>query len=160
VRRCSRTAHGLFLSQVARVVSLAFITIALSRHFGPQRFGSFAFGLAFVHIFSVIAALGLDRVIVRHLVERPKQRSTIIRKAFRLKLTIAFTSYVLMLLSKPRLSARRCLPRIANAAARSGKTAACSAFLLNFAQAKKPPGLQPAGTSNVSFSGFIPPIAL
>jgi PST family polysaccharide transporter len=86
-----------FLNQVARVASLAFITIALSRHFGPQRFGSFAFGLAFVRIFSVIAAFGLDRVIVRHLVDLPDRKSTIIRQAFRLKLTIAFASYILML---------------------------------------------------------------
>jgi PST family polysaccharide transporter len=86
-----------FLNQTARVASLAFITIALSRHFGPQRFGSFAFGLAFVRIFSVLAAFGLDRVIVRYLVEVPEQRSTILRRAFLLKLVIALSSYVLML---------------------------------------------------------------
>jgi len=88
-----------FLNQILRIASLAFITIALSRHFGPQRFGSFIFGLAFVRIFSVIAAFGLDRVIVRHLLESPEQRSTILRQAFLLKLTIAFASYLLMLIA-------------------------------------------------------------
>jgi len=87
-----------FLNQVTRVASLAFITIALSRHFGPQRFGSFAFGLAFVRIFSVVAAFGLDRVIVRHMVELPEQRSAILRHAFLLKLLIASSSYVLMVI--------------------------------------------------------------
>ncbi len=87
------------LNQAVRVAALAFITIALSRHFGPQQFGSFAFGLAFVRIFSVIAAFGLDRVIVRHLVEMPELRSTILRQAFFLKLTLASSSYVLMLLA-------------------------------------------------------------
>ena len=87
-----------FLNQVTRVASLAFITIALSRHFGPQRFGSFAFGLAFVRIFSVVAAFGLDRVIVRHMVELPEQKPAILRNAFLLKLLIAGSSYVLMLI--------------------------------------------------------------
>ncbi len=87
-----------FLNQIMRVAALAFIAIALSRHFGPQRFGAFAFGIAFVRIFSVVAAFGLDRVIVRHLVEQPELRSTIIHSAFRLKLLLAAASYLLMLL--------------------------------------------------------------
>jgi PST family polysaccharide transporter len=97
--RASLISNGAwsFFNQITRVASLAFITIALSRHFGPQLFGSFAFGLAFVRIFGVIAAFGLDRVIVRHLVEQPELRSTIVQRAFRLKLALAFSSYLLML---------------------------------------------------------------
>ena len=65
----SNSAWSL-LNQGARVGTLAVVTIALSRHFGPQLFGSLAFGLAFVRIFAVIAAFGLDRVLVRHLSKR------------------------------------------------------------------------------------------
>ena len=56
--------------------------IALSRHFNPQVFGSLACGLAFVRVFAVIAGFGLDRVIVRHLVECPTESGEIIRRAF------------------------------------------------------------------------------
>ena len=87
-----------FLNQVVRVASLAFLAIALSRHFGPQKFGSFAFGIAFVRIFGVIAAFGLDRVIVRNLVEQPDQKSAILRRSFWLKLALAVSSYAVMLL--------------------------------------------------------------
>ena len=85
------------LNQTVRVASLAAVTIALSRHFGPQRFGSLAVGLALVRVFAVIATFGLDRVIVRHLVDHTERWSAIVREAFWLKLGIAFVGYVAML---------------------------------------------------------------
>ena len=85
------------LNQGARVATLAIVTIALSRHFGPQRFGALAFGLAFVRIFAVMAAFGLDRILVRRLTEMPDQSGEILRLAFRLKLTLALASYAALL---------------------------------------------------------------
>jgi PST family polysaccharide transporter len=92
----SNSAWSL-LSQGARVGTLAVVTIALSRHFGPQRFGSLAFGLAFVRIFAVVAAFGLDRLLVRRLAENPEQAEGTLRLAFRLKLFLALASYATLL---------------------------------------------------------------
>ena len=92
----SNSAWSL-LNQSARVGALAVVTIALSRHFGPQRFGALAFGLAFVRIFAVVAAFGLDRLLVRRLAENPEQTGGILRLAFRLKLFLALASYVALL---------------------------------------------------------------
>jgi len=85
------------LNQFVRVGSLAAITIALGRHFGPQLFGSLAVGFALVRVFAVVATFGLDRVLVRHLVDQEEQAAAIVRKAFWLKLGIAFLSYLTML---------------------------------------------------------------
>lgn len=85
------------VNQGARVATLAVVTIALSRHFGPQRFGTLAFGLAFVRIFAVIAAFGLDRLLVRRLAENPEQAGAILHLAFRLKLVLALASYAALL---------------------------------------------------------------
>ncbi|MEP7071752.1 MAG: flippase [Verrucomicrobiota bacterium] len=85
------------LYQAVRVGTLAGVTIALSRHFGPQRFGSLAFGLAFVRIFAVVAAFGLDRVLVRHLAEPGAENSRVVRSIFGLKLIIAVASYLALL---------------------------------------------------------------
>jgi PST family polysaccharide transporter len=84
-------------NQFVRVGSLAVVMILLSRHFGPQRFGSLAVGLALVRIFAVIATFGLDRIVVRHLVEQSESRPAILREAFWLKLGIAVASYLAML---------------------------------------------------------------
>jgi len=85
------------LNQFVRVGSLAAITIALGRHFGPQLFGSLAVGFALVRVFAVVTTFGLDRVLVRHLVDREEQAAAIVREAFWLKLGIAFLSYLTML---------------------------------------------------------------
>jgi PST family polysaccharide transporter len=92
----SNTAWSI-LNQGTRVATLAIVTIALSRHFGPQRFGTLAFGLAFVRIFAVIGAFGLDRILVRRLAETPQQSSEILRLAFRLKFVLALASYAALL---------------------------------------------------------------
>jgi PST family polysaccharide transporter len=84
-------------NQFVRVGSLALITIALSRHFGPARFGSLAVGLAVVRIFAVVATFGLDRVFVRHLVDEQKRGPVLVREGFWLKLGIGLVSYVAML---------------------------------------------------------------
>jgi O-antigen/teichoic acid export membrane protein len=97
-RRLWASGAWSFSSQVTRVGSLAIVMVALSRHFGPQRFGAFAFAMAFVRLFGVLAAFGLDRVIVRHLVEHPHARSTIVSRAFAIKLALGAASYVSMLL--------------------------------------------------------------
>src|SRR3954465_1803664 len=85
------------LNQFVRVGSLALITVVLGRHFGPQRFGSLAVGLALVRIFAVIATFGLDRIVVKHFVEQSESGSSILREAFWLKLGIAAVSYLAML---------------------------------------------------------------
>jgi polysaccharide transporter, PST family len=101
----SNSAWSL-LNQGARVGALAVVTIALSRHFGPQRFGALAFGFAFVRIFAVIAAFGLDRVLVRHFVETDGDSRATLRSAFGLKLGIALLSYLalvaIVFLADPR----------------------------------------------------------
>ncbi len=87
------------LNQVTRVGTMAIVMIALSRHFGPERFGTLAFGFAFVRIFAVIAAFGLDRILVRHLAECTGDPSAILRGAFRLKFFIALGSYLALMVT-------------------------------------------------------------
>ena len=81
-------------NQLTRVGSLALVTIALSRHFGPERFGSLVVALAFVRIFAVVATFGLDRILVRHIVDQEPNASAIVREAFWLKLGTAGLSYI------------------------------------------------------------------
>ena len=85
------------LNHVVRVGSLAAVIIALSRHFGPQRFGALAVGLALVRVFAVVASFGLDRVVVRHLLDQEERSAAIVRETFWLKLGIALLSYLAML---------------------------------------------------------------
>ena len=85
------------LNQLGRVGSLAIVTIALSRHFGPARFGALAYGLAFVRIFAVIADVGLDRILVRQFVEVGESSRALLGHALRLKFVFAVISYAALL---------------------------------------------------------------
>src|ERR1700736_5210941 len=85
------------LNQITRVATLAVVTIAARRPFGPKPFGSLAFGLAFVRIFAVIAAFGLDRIVVRHLIAFADARRSILKAAIRVKFGIALASYATLL---------------------------------------------------------------
>lgn len=85
------------LNQLARVGALALVTIALSRHFGPNSFGALAVGLALVRIFAVIATFGLDRVIVTRLAQDETGAEALLHTALRLKLLIALASYAILI---------------------------------------------------------------
>src|SRR6266404_482945 len=78
----ARNGAWSLLNQIVRVGSLALVIVALGRHFGPQRFGSLAVGLALVRIFAVVASFGLDRVMVRHLVDEEERAAAITREGF------------------------------------------------------------------------------
>jgi hypothetical protein len=43
----------------------------VARYLGPSRFGGFNFALAFVALFSPLATLGIERIVVRDLVDHP-----------------------------------------------------------------------------------------
>lgn len=63
-----------------------FVSVWVARYLGPEQFGVFNYALAFVALFSALATLGLDSIVVRALVRSPDAREEIIGTAFFLKL--------------------------------------------------------------------------
>ncbi len=81
-------------SQAARAAALAVVTIAVTRHLGPQGYGVFALAMAVVKIAMVLAGLGLERVVVRQLVLQPAGSRAILRRAFLLRAGFGAAAYV------------------------------------------------------------------
>ncbi len=78
-----------------------FVGIWVSRYLGPERFGMFSYAIAFSAIFSSIAKLGLDGIVVRDLVREPNQRDLYLGTAFWLKLggaivTLAVIAFIVL----------------------------------------------------------------
>lgn len=71
--------------QVLRIVSSLFIGIWVARYLGPDKFGILSYILAFTAIFSIIANLGLDDIIVRELIKHPEKDNTYLGTIFWLK---------------------------------------------------------------------------
>lgn len=77
----------LFFERVISLGTTFFVGIYVARYLGPANFGLYSYAGSFVGLFSAIAALGLDSIVVRELVLDEKKRDTILGTAFILKIT-------------------------------------------------------------------------
>ena len=75
----------LFAEKMVRMGVGLFVGVWVARFLGPEQFGYLSFALAFVSLFSAIAGLGLDGVVVRDLVYDPSGKDEILGTAFILK---------------------------------------------------------------------------
>jgi len=71
------------------------VGVWVARYLGPTQFGLFSYALSFTALFSPLAKLGLDRIVVRDIVQNPSDRQTILGTAFMLKLISGIMSYLL-----------------------------------------------------------------
>lgn len=63
-----RNSGWLFLDKVLRTLAAIAVGIAIARSLGPSDFGQLSFAISFVTLFTPLAALGLDAIVVRTLV--------------------------------------------------------------------------------------------
>ena len=85
-RRYFANTSWMFAEQILRMVAGLLVGIWVARYLGPEQFGVFSYAIAFAVIFSSIAKLGLDGIVVRDLVREPNQRDIYLGTAFWLKL--------------------------------------------------------------------------
>ena len=89
-RRYFANTSWMFGEQMLRMASGLLVGIWVARYLGPEQFGLFSYALAFVSIFSGIAKLGLDGIVVRDILNHPQQRDIYLGTAFWLKFFGAF----------------------------------------------------------------------
>ena len=75
----------LFADNILRMGVGLLVSIWVTRYLGPEQFGQLNYAVAFVGLFSTIALLGLDGIVIRNLVREPGRRDEIIGSAFSLK---------------------------------------------------------------------------
>lgn len=77
----------------------------LARHLGPESFGALNYSAGIAALFTALATLGLDTVVVRELVRAPASSNSILGTAFLLRLLGAGVAIALVLISSPWLVA-------------------------------------------------------
>jgi O-antigen/teichoic acid export membrane protein len=92
------SAGWLFADNVVRMGIGLLVSIWLIRYLGPEQFGLLSYALTFVLLFSPIAQLGLDAVVVRNIVRDPSRRNEILGSAFVLKLAGGLVTCLLCLI--------------------------------------------------------------
>ena len=83
--------------RVLRMAVSLFVGIYVARYLGPERFGLLSYANSYVGIFTAIAILGLDGIVVRELVKSPDQRDTLLGTSFLLKVVGTLLMWVLIL---------------------------------------------------------------
>ena len=80
-----------------RVLSMAvalFVGVYVARYLGPEKFGLLSYAVSFVGLFTALATLGLDGIMVRELVKTPERRDELLGTAFWIKAGGAILMYI------------------------------------------------------------------
>ncbi|MCK0505738.1 flippase [Aromatoleum anaerobium] len=88
----------LFFDKVLRMGMGLFVGVWVARYLGPEQFGLFNYATAIVALFTAVATLGLNNIVVRDLVKNPEDASATLGTAFLLQLIggwLAFISAVI-----------------------------------------------------------------
>ncbi len=87
----------LFAEKMVRMGVGLFVGVWVARFLGPEQFGYLSYALAFVSLFSAIAGLGLDGIVVRELVRDPARKDEILGTAFVLKFLSGMLTFLTVL---------------------------------------------------------------
>jgi len=91
-----RNTSWLFFEQIIRMTVALFVGILVTRYLGPEKYGIFSYAQSFVGLFSIIATLGLDNIIVRELVKKQYATNDLLGTVFILKLLGSFVVLIIL----------------------------------------------------------------
>ena len=91
-----KNTSWLFGEKILRMVVGLFVGIWVARYLGPEQFGLFSYAQSFVGLFTAIATLGLNGIVVRELVKDESRRDELIGTAFYLKLIGAIAVLIVL----------------------------------------------------------------
>jgi len=86
----------LFAEKILRILIGLFVSVWVVRYLGPDKFGLLSYAQNFVGIFSSIAALGLDGIVVREFVKNKNLSNNLIGTVFFLKLSGAIIIFPIL----------------------------------------------------------------
>ena len=85
----------MFADKFMRMGVGLFVGVWVARYLGPEQFGLFSYAGAFVAIFSAIATLGLDGIVVRDIVREPECSNEILGTVFILRLFGGLIAFIM-----------------------------------------------------------------
>ena len=94
-----RNISWLFFDKITRILGGLVIGIWVARYLGPNDFGVLNYGLAYASFFVVFVNLGLNQIVVREIVKKPKITNYLLGTAFGLKLIGSIIGLILVFFS-------------------------------------------------------------
>jgi len=75
------------------------VSVWTIRYLGPEQFGTLSYSLAFAGVFSALASLGLDGIVVREVSKDPSKKDVILGTAFSMKILGAIGAFLITVVS-------------------------------------------------------------
>jgi O-antigen/teichoic acid export membrane protein len=94
-RKYFKNTSWLFLERLFRLILSFVVNIYIIRYLGAEEFGLLSYALSYVGLFSALAALGLESLTVREIVQNPVEKANILGTVLALRL---FGSGIMLLL--------------------------------------------------------------
>jgi polysaccharide transporter, PST family len=98
VRKVIVNIYWLFLDKILSIGVAFFISVWVARYLGPTNLGTLKYINAFVLMFSPLASLGMENVVIRELVEKPGAKNEIMGTAFCLRVVCGSLTSLLVIL--------------------------------------------------------------
>ncbi|MFZ4619913.1 MAG: flippase [Bacteroidota bacterium] len=84
----------LSIDRVVRLFGAVFVNAWIIRYLGPEQNGILSYAVAFVGMFSPLAVLGMDAIVIRDIVRNPEDKDEILGSSFALRLAGAFLALI------------------------------------------------------------------
>jgi len=91
-----KNTSWLFAEKILRMIVGLFVGVWIARYLGPEQYGLLSYASSFVGLFTILATLGLDNIIVRELVNDPIRRDELLGTAYWLKLIGAIIVLIML----------------------------------------------------------------
>src|SRR5690242_13656724 len=81
-----KNTSWLLFEKVLRIFVGLFVNVWMIRYLQPEQFGLLSYAISFAGLYTIVASLGLDEILVKYLVTNESQRDILLGSAFTLKL--------------------------------------------------------------------------
>ena len=99
LKRASINTSWLMVEQLTRLFVGFFVSVLITRYLGPKGLGLLNYANSWVYMFSALAYLGLDSIVIKRLVEKKDATGSVLGSAFVLKLGGGFLALFLSIFS-------------------------------------------------------------
>lgn len=96
-QKSSKNAIWLFLDKILRLGVGLVVGVLVARYLGPELFGKWNYAIAFISLVSALATLGLDQIVVKHLLDKTEEENVLLGTAFYLRLIGSFLSTLIVI---------------------------------------------------------------
>jgi PST family polysaccharide transporter len=93
----SKNAIWLFFDKILRLGVGLIVGVLVARYLGPELFGKWNYAIAFIGLVSALATLGLDQIVVKHLLDKKEEEHVLLGTSFYLRLIGSFVSTLIVI---------------------------------------------------------------